>query len=79
MSAVTPAQAAFYLARWAAVAEKEILELRQMPVAQKMRQLNALFAGRSLFPSGPAEPREADALCRRWAKIRAACRDQPTG
>lgn len=74
MEPVTPAQAEFHLARWAAVAEQEILELRRIPVAQKMRQLNALFASRSLFPPGPVDPGEADALRRRWATIRSTYR-----
>lgn len=75
MSALTPAQAASYLARWAAVTDREIVELREMPITQKMRQLSALFATRALFPPDPAEQREADALRERWARIRAAYRD----
>lgn len=75
MSAVTPAQAVSYLARWAAVADQEIVELREMPISRKLRQLSALFATRALFPPDPAELHELAAVRERWAVIRAAYDD----
>jgi hypothetical protein len=42
------------------VARHEIADLRATSVTRKMRQLEALFASRALFPEGPDDGREAE-------------------
>lgn len=70
MSRLSSEQAKAYLQRWSITAAHELDELRRTPLDQKLRQLEALTASRSLFDQQVADPRERQELCARWARIR---------
>jgi hypothetical protein len=74
MIQIAPEQARAYLARWATMARHEVAELQSTTVAQKARQLDALFASRDLFPGDPDSTHENTELIERWRCIRVSCR-----
>ena len=74
MSRIDRDQALAWRARWEVVARHEIADLRATSVTRKMRQLEALFASRALFPEGPDDGREAEIVSERWQRIRNALR-----
>jgi len=56
-----------YQCRWQAVHGAEIDEIRQTPVATKLRQLSLLIGSRNLFP--PLAPQDIEVLDR-WNRLR---------
>jgi hypothetical protein len=77
MTAIDRSDAAAYLDRWVSMAQRERMELRETSTEQKLRQLGALFASRSLFPVNSTVEREREDLCERWHRIRLAVRERP--
>lgn len=59
-----------YQRRWQAVRDAEIDEIRQTPVAAKLRQLSLLVGSGNLFPAQPDfTPQDIEVL-NRWNRIR---------
>ena len=77
VTAINRSEAAAYLDRWVSMTHRERMELRETSTEQKLRQLSALFASRSLFPVNAAVEREREDLRERWHRIRLAVRDRP--
>jgi hypothetical protein len=78
MNRIKPEAAAAFIGRWRAVANHHQSEVRASSVEQRLQQLNALFASRSLFETDAGRELEAAALRERWNLIRGNCRDEPT-
>jgi hypothetical protein len=76
MIRIKPEAAAAFIGRWRAVSEHQQIEVRASPVAQRLQQLSALFASRSLFEPDADRELEAAALRERWNLIRCNCRDE---
>jgi hypothetical protein len=55
--------------RWQAVADAEVAELRALPVAVKLRQLDALSRSASLFV-WPSTDEEDECVRERWMTLR---------
>jgi len=77
VTAIDRSDAAAYLDRWVSMTQRERMELRETSTEQKLRQLSALFASRSLFPVNAAVEREREDLRERWHRIRLAVRERP--
>lgn len=77
VTAIDRSDAAAYLDRWVLMTQRERMELRETSTEQKLRQLSALFASRSLFPVNEAVEREREDLGERWHRIRLAVRERP--
>ena len=77
VTAIDRSDAAAYLDRWVLMTQRERMELRETSTEQKLRQLSALFASRSLFPVDAAVEREREDLRERWHRIRLAVRERP--
>jgi hypothetical protein len=75
--AINRCDAAAYLDRWVSMTQRERKELRETSTEQKLHQLSALFASRSLFPVNAAVEREREDLRERWHRIRLAVRERP--
>lgn len=59
-----------YQQRWQAVHEAEIEEIRQTPLAVKLRQVSLLVGSGNLFPPQPDfSPRDIEVL-NRWNQLR---------
>lgn len=71
-SFMTPAQARAWRARWKAMRQAEIAELRATPLSVKLRQLDALMASASLFPRTASEDHEEQTVRSRWIRLYAA-------
>ena len=76
MNRIKPEAAAAFIGRWRAISEHHEIEVRASPVEQRLQQLSALFASRSLFEPDPGRACEADALRKRWNLIRCNIRDE---
>ncbi len=74
MARIEPDQARAWRERWELLARREIADLRTTSVVRKLRQLEALFASRDLFPDNGGATREAAVLSERWHRIRNAPR-----
>jgi hypothetical protein len=72
MSAITPEQARAYLQRWDLVRDAEAFELQRIPMALKLRQLEALIASRDAFGDDPHRELEIESIRERWAGLRKA-------
>lgn len=67
-----------YQQRWRAVHEAEIEEIRQTPLAAKLRQLSLLVGSGNLFPPQPdLTPRDIEVL-NRWNQLRMHYGDSPS-
>lgn len=76
MNRIKPEAAAAYIGRWRAISEHHQTEVRASPVEQRLQQLSALFASRSLFEPDPGRAFEAAVLRERWNLIRCNIRDE---
>jgi len=72
MSAITPAEAQAYFARWELVREIELVELRRTSMDVKLRQLSALMSSRDLFGTDPEREKGVQMVRDRWAGLRQA-------
>jgi hypothetical protein len=71
---MTPEDAHQYLERWRMVEERELTELRQMPIETKARQLSALMASQELFGEDPGRKAGVLEIRARWARLRKGTR-----
>jgi hypothetical protein len=76
MNRIKSEAAAAFIGRWRAISEHHQIEVRASPVEQRLQQLSALFASRSLFEPDPGRASEAVALRERWNLIRCNIRDE---
>jgi hypothetical protein len=76
MDRIDPDAAAAFISRWRALSEHHQIEVRASPVKQRLQQLSALFASRSLFEPDSDRELEAEELRGRWNLIRSNYRDE---
>jgi hypothetical protein len=68
---MTRQEALAYRARWIALREVELRELRETPPQRKLRQLAALHAAAVALRWNTADPSGEDAVRERWNRLRA--------
>jgi hypothetical protein len=76
MNRIDPHDAAAFIGRWQAASAQHQIEVRASSVEQRLQQLSALFASRSLFQADAGREFEAEALRERWNLIRGNRRDE---
>ena len=69
---MTSEDARQYLERWRIAEEREIAELRAMPIETKARRLDALMASRHLFREDPEREKGVLEVRARWMLVRKA-------
>ena len=70
MGTLSSDQAREYSRRWQQIGRQETVELRQLGMDVKLRQLSSLIASRDFLPADPLREQSVRATRERWQRLR---------